>query len=192
MAMTAPPKHDAALPPAYDGEGIWYRCGDCGGAHEVDQPADFRSQMSDACASVSESSAALYAEFGIGSLGSRWDLLQDGGAMIFTRADGRRSFATCGVIASWRAETHDWLWSWAHPDDWHGPDLRQVGRQALDAGLDEGWDALTTARLFVNSDEAWHLTQLAARLSGMPMVYRAQVSDMNHWYFALARPVWMS
>lgn len=188
--MTTPSDKDQTRPD-YDGEGIWYRCRDCGAAHEIDQSADFRSQIADACGAIGSSTAEIYADFGIASPGSRWDLLFETGEMVFTQADGRRSIARCGVVSSWRGENHDWLWSWAHPEAWHSPQMRQIGEDALARGLDEGWDAVTTDRILVNSDEAWHLTSLAAHLSRMPLVYWAQMNDINHWYFALTRPVWM-
>ena len=139
---------------------------------------------------VGQTSREIYEEFQIGKDGGRWDALPDEGYIRFTLEDGRTSYASYGVAASWAEHSHSWLWSWAMPKGWVHPNAQVVSKRAHDFGQDQCWDALTTKSLLVNEMEAWNLTKLVAHASDMPLVYRAKVNDINWHYFALSRPSW--
>lgn len=188
--MPRPPNRTDPCPDEC-GEGIRLHCKNCGAEHRLDQSVGFQQSIQDACLKLSQSTAALYEEFRIGAASGRWQMIPETADFVFTLADGRRCISKCGVVASWRAETESWLWSWGHPEDWLTPALRKVGDRAFDRGLEEGWDALTTRLILADEDSTWHLTMLAADLSGMPMVYRAKASAHTYRYFALSRPIWM-
>ena len=139
---------------------------------------------------VGLTSRAIYEEFQIGKEGGRWDALPEEGYIRFTLEDGRTSYASYGVAASWAQHSHSWLWSWAMPDGWVHENASVVSKRAYDFGLERDWNAMTTKSLLVNEHEAWNLTKMVAHLSDMPLVYRAKVNDINWHYFALSRPSW--
>ncbi len=183
-----PQKNDA---PDYDGEGVWYHCGNCDARHAIDETPEYRNLIEDLCTTVSDSSRELYERLGIGSGDGRWDVLPDEGLFKFTTAEGRSAIAEYGVVGSWNDQTHSWLWTWAMPEDWLTPASRRVC-ETLKARADteKDWEPVQWGTLFVNEHEAWHLTNLAAWVNNMPMVYRAKVNDLNWHYFAIAEPRW--
>lgn len=174
----------------YEGEGIWTSGSDTGGPHPIHETADFREAVIKLGEDVGQTSREIYEEFQIGKDGGRWDALPDEGYIRFTLEDGRTSYASYGVAASWAEHSHSWLWSWAMPKGWVHPNAQVVSKRAHDFGQDQCWDALTTKSLLVNEMEAWNLTKLVAHASDMPLVYRAKVNDINWHYFALSRPSW--
>jgi hypothetical protein len=176
----------------YAGEGIWAPCADSDGAYPVDQPMGFRARLERIAEEVSESSRRIYDEFGIGIEGARWNALPREGYIRFTQPDGRTSYASYGVAASWAEHSHSWLWSWAMPEGWVHAHAQVVARRAREYGIEFDWEALTAKSLLVNEQEAWNLTKLVAHISDMPLVYRAKVNDINWHYFALSRPSWVN
>lgn len=176
----------------YAGEGVWYECGNCDAVHEIDESASYRGLIEDLCTSVSASSREIYEQFNLGS-GGRWDTLPDHGLFKFTTGDGRVCTAPYGVVGSWNDRSHSWLWTWAMPDDWLHPPVRTVCERLKARADQEGdWEPVMHGTLFVNEHEAWHLTNLAAWVNDMPMVYRAKVNEMNWHYFALGKPTWVN
>ncbi len=174
----------------YAGEGIWSSGGSGLGPQPIGDAEEFRDLTQCINEEIGRSSRAIYDEFQIGQEGGRWDAMPDDGYIRFTLEDGRTSYASYGVAASWAEHSHSWLWSWAMPEGWVHPLAQIVSKRAHDLGQKKGWDALTTKSLLVNENEAWNLTKLAAHASEMPLVYRAKVNDINWHYFALSRPSW--
>jgi hypothetical protein len=84
------------------------------------------------------------------------------------------------------------MWAWEMPEDWMPAPAKTVAHQLRDAGLKNSWDALSEPMLLINEHEAWHMTKLGAWIAGYPMVYRAPVNELNHHYFAIDRPVWLT
>lgn len=174
----------------YEGRGIWTTGNDNSGPVPVQLSPDFQDTIKQVNEEVGQTSREIYEEFQIGKEGGRWDALPEEGYIRFTLEDGRTSYASYGVAASWAEHSHSWLWSWAMPDDWVHQHARVVSKRCHDFGTEKSWDALTTKSLLVNEMEAWNLTKLAAQISDMPLVYRAKVNDINWHYFALSRPSW--
>jgi len=173
---------------AYIGEGMWTPCQECGGAHPVKEADGFRTRLNRIAEEIGQSSRALYEEFQIGAEGARWNALPQDGYIRFSHPDGRTSYASYGVAASWAEHSHSWLWSWSMPEGWVHEHAQVVAKRDHDAGRDFGWDALTRKSLLVNEQEAWNLTKLFPHLSDMPLVYRGKVHDINWHYLALSRP----
>jgi len=177
---------------AYAGEGIWTHSGSTLGAQPVDEPMGFRAKLERISEEVSDSSRKLYDEFRIGAEGARWNALPAEGYIRFCDPDGRTSYASYGVAASWAEHSHSWLWSWAMPKGWVHDHAQVVSKRAREYGFEFGWEALTNKSLLVNEQEAWNLTKLVAHISDMPLVYRAKVNDINWHFFALGRPSWVN
>ena len=175
---------------AYAGEGIWAAGADGHGPQPVKPNKEFNDLLRQLDEDVGLTSRAIYEEFQIGKEGGRWDALPEEGYIRFTLEDGRTSYASYGVAASWAQHSHSWLWSWAMPDGWVHENASVVSKRAYDFGLERDWNAMTTKSLLVNEHEAWNLTKMVAHLSDMPLVYRAKVNDINWHYFALSRPSW--
>lgn len=175
----------------YDGEGIWYVADDGGALIQTEDCPAFRSMLERLGRNVSRTSRSLYEAFGIGSKGGRWDVLPEQGLFKFTGADGRVAMANYGVVSSWNADTHSWMWGWGFPDGWVSSKALEPVNLAYRAGLGNDWQAVTKRLLAMNEHEAWHLTSLVAHLNGWPLVYRAQVNDINWHYFALSHPAWV-
>lgn len=174
----------------YQGTGIWYSCDGCGTLHPIEETTEFRALLEKLCDDIGASSQEIYASFEIGNPDGRWDIFPEEGFFKFTTADGRASIARYGVVASWNQESHSWLWAWAFPDDWTAPAALEVAKTVHAEGVKHGWQAVTEKYLAVDEDEAWHLTELAAHFSKMPLVYRAKVNEKNWHFFAIERPTW--
>ena len=175
---------------AYGGEGIWQSGGTESGPTPLMLAPDFLQEVELICEEIGNTSRENYEEFQIGKFGDRWDALPDEGYLRFTMEDGRTCYASYGVASSWSEHSHSWLWSWAMPKGWVHPHAQVVAKRTYDLGRQNGWEALTTKSLLVNGKEAWKLTKMVAQVSGMPLVYRAKVNDINWHYFALSRPSW--
>lgn len=174
----------------YEGEGVWYECGNCEAVHEIEEAPSYRRLIEDLCRDVGESSRAIMEEFDIYGAG-RWNALREEGLFKFTTEDGRTCIAPYGTVASWNDVSHSWLWAWAMPEGWI-EDAEKAVCLKLKARADEegDWDPVEYPRLFVNEHEAWHLTNLAAWVNDMPLTYRAKVNEINWQYFAIGRPKW--
>ena len=170
----------------YDGTGVWYECGNCDTVHEIEETSDYRALIETLCTSVSESSARLLDQHGLRTGEGRWDIMPDDALFVFTDAEGRKYTAPYGVVGSWNETSHSWLWTWAMPEGWLTPQSRAVcERLRARARQEDGWTPVLFGNLLVNEHEAWHLTNLAAWVSDMPIVYRAKVNEMNWHYFAI-------
>lgn len=172
----------------YTGEGIWRVCPSCNAPHEVTDPA-FQNEIQDACYQVSASSQKAYEEFGFSKPG-RWGVDAKNGIFTNTLDAGPRAVAPYGIIGSWNSENHSWLWSWAMSDSWMPAKAKEVAQRFYDVGEEYDWEAVTSKNLLVNEKEAWHLTHLAAYVSGYPIVYRAKVNEINHHYYAIGAMTW--
>lgn len=186
-------RYSADTPTEYDGEGIWLGCPDCGGAHEKLDDPDFAALLDRLCSEIGASSRSLYSRFGMDACDGRWDVLPREGLFKVTDVQGRTALARYGIVASWNAKSHGWLWAWGFPEAWRTPPpcLAPVHR-LKDRAEAMGWRAVTTRHLKVNEHEAWHLTNLTAETNGFPMVYRARVNDVNHHYYAIDLLRWTS
>lgn len=183
-------RDEPGFPHGYEGEGVWYRCDERGSVHEIEEAPAYRGLIEDLCRSVSQSSDEAYDRFGIRGEG-RWDVIEREGLFKFTNADGRVAMGPYGVVASWNDKTHSWLWTWAMPDDWIELEARKVCARLKERAEEEGnWEPVERGTLYVNEHEAWHLTNLAAWVSDMPMVYRARVNEKNWHYFAIGPLKW--
>lgn len=176
----------------YQGTGIWRPCPDCGALHEIDEDLGFRALLETLCTTVGQSSAEISDAFDIGRTGGRWTTNDAEALFSFTTASGRLAVAPYGVVASWNAQNHSWMWAWGFPEGWCQPPALAVAQMTFDEGTRKGWEAATSRLLCVNQHEAWHLTKLAAHVADLPLVYRAPVNDKNWHYFAIGRPAWVS
>lgn len=175
--------------PGYAGEGIWRHCPECGGAHPIAEPAQFRSLLEQVGRDVSQTSQALYDSCDISKPGGTWQIDPDSALFRFTSPDGVRRYARYGMIGSYNRASHSWMWGWAFPEDWMPGPARDLAHRLRDWGGAQGWQTLLEPTLTMNEFDAWHMTELAAHVAGYPMVYRAAVNDINLHYFAIDRPM---
>jgi len=175
----------------YAGDGIWWICPDCDAPHEVEDEAFFDA-VQDACVDISQSTQRLYDTFHFTAEGGRWDVDPENGLFIKTTAEGRKATGPYAVVGSWNEKTHSWLWSWEMDESWM-PRAAITGAQSLrEQGREMGWDITSAKHLLVNENEAWHLTNLAAKAAGFQGIYRAKVNDLNHHYFIINQLEWQA
>ena len=172
---------------AYQGEGIWYACPTNGTPREIDDRPAFARLLRDVSSEIGQSSAGITRAFGMDGPGE-WRTFEDEGLFRFSAEGGGGFVAPYGVAGSWNAETHSWYWTWAMPDGWVAPAARTAAER-LHAHADRaGWEAGQHGLLYVNEYEAWRMAKLTAHVSGLPLVYRAKVNELNWHYFAIGAP----
>jgi len=178
---------------AYTGEGIWSYCPFREQARELSLAPALAAQLQRAEDFCRDRLPDLFEHTGLSAPGGTWQVFPDRQLFKLTTASGRSWYARYALLASWRAESHSWLWSWAFPPAWNTPpELLSVAQRMRLEGAREGWDLLTEPSLLANEDEAWRLGALAAQSAGMPLVYCAGVGGgMTHVY-AIDTPSWMS
>ena len=155
------------------------------------QPADFTELLRDACTEVTESSLALYDAFRISDPGGRWDMDVEAGLFTFTHADGARCRAGFDIVGSWIEGSGSWMWGWGLPGTHISEETRQAADGARAYGRRHGFQPLTEKMLSVPMEEAWHLTNIAARLAARPMVYSAPVNGKVRLFFAIGPLAWV-
>ncbi|MEL6523846.1 MAG: DUF6882 domain-containing protein [Pseudomonadota bacterium] len=176
----------------YNGKGIWYICPDRNTPQPTAENDAFRWMLRGLCRKLSDSSNELYDRFGLLNRNGSWEVIPDQALFKFNNAAGQTCYARYGLVASWNENSHSWMWAWGMPEGWVHPKALSVAQETRRIGEERNWQALTERLLLVDENEAWHLTQLAADLSGLPMVYRAKVNEINTHYYAIDRPVWLA
>lgn len=178
---------------AYSGEGIWSYCPIRQQLRELAPDPALAAQLQRAEDFCRDRLPDLFEHTGLSAPGGSWQVFPDRQLFKLTTASGRSWYARYALLASWRAESHSWLWSWAFPPEWNTPaELVSVARRMRLTGDRKGWDLLTEPSLLANQDEAWRLGAMAAQGAGMPLVYCAQVGGgMTHVY-AIDTPSWVS
>lgn len=178
---------------AYSGEGLWSYCPIRDRARELTPDPTLAARLRQAEDLCRDRLPELFDHTGLSTPGGRWQVFPERQLFKLTTASGRSWYARYALLASWRAEDHSWLWSWAFPTEWAAPpELLSVARRMRLIGAQRGWDLLTEPSLLANEDEAWRLGALAAQSAGMPLVYCAPVGNgMTHVY-AIDTPSWIS
>ena len=178
---------------AYTGEGIWSYCPFREQARELSLAPALAAQLQRAEDFCRDRLPDLFEHTGLSAPGGLWQVFPDRQLFKLTTVAGRSWYARYALLASWQAESHSWLWSWAFPSAWNTPpELLSVAQRMRLEGAREGWDLLTEPSLLANEDEAWRLGALAAQSAGKPLVYCAGVGGgMTHVY-AIDTPSWMS
>lgn len=180
--MTADPETDAAEGPPE--AGIWYFC-DMADEYLLDETETFGALVRTACASLEATNAEIYQSIRLAEQGGRYDYDGETGLMRFTDAAGHAHDAKFQRVGTWLPASGSFMWNWGQTGE------RVQGEavdQARSFGQKHDMPVLTSKMLWVDEADAWHLTDVVAYLSGLPMTYRAKVGERTWTYFALERP----
>jgi len=82
-----------------------------------------------------------------------WDVDQDAGTLIFTRAGGLTATCSVQIIGTYNTDDGTWLWGWDHPSV--DPPLQEHAKRLRQYGEEHGIAALTTRKLECDEAEAW-------------------------------------
>ena len=99
-----------------------------------------------------------------------WDVDQDAGTLIFTRAGGLTATCSVQIIGTYNTDDGTWLWGWDHPSV--DPPLQEHAKRLRQYGEEHGIAALTTRKLECDEAEAWEFTALACKLCDAQGGYR--------------------
>jgi len=172
-----------------EARGIKIECPDCGEIHAPPEIEAFDDLVRTACIAVSETVQPLYQKFGMRDPGGRWDIDDQKGLIFWTNAEGRVSRAHYQFVGRWLDKNGSFKWGWDHP---HATEATEIAAQRVfEYGEERGFPVLTSNLLIVDQDNAWHMADVAAYLSGLPGVYRAKVNDVAWQYFAFSEPEWV-
>lgn len=113
--------------------------------------------------------------WGLGSA-DRWDADYEAGTLTFSFPD-RRVVAPIQVIGTYSIAEGSWLWSWDNASV-EMPLIRDAELvQAF--GEREGYERLTTPKLFCSEYDCWELTAVACSLAKAQGVYQAPSGDLR-------------
>jgi hypothetical protein len=127
--------------------------------------------------------------WGLGSF-DRWDLDQEIGNLVFTKADGTKVAAKAQIIGSFSTNDNSWLWAWDNPSIVDG--MKDHARQVRSYGERQKIEKLTTRKWVGTEADAWAMTALAVKLTNAQGAYRGPAGKsyvfMTFGEVQLARP----
>ncbi|MBD3625208.1 MAG: hypothetical protein HUJ24_07485 [Rhodobacteraceae bacterium] len=163
-------------------------CADCGGSHEPAPNDAFDDLVRTACTALDESFVPLYRDLGLDQPGGRWNSVDQRGELHWTTHDGRSATSAFQFIGTWAPASETFKWGWDHP--YATPATRAAADMTRQEGAHIGSEVMTCNLIGASEPDTWHLTKIAAWLSGLPATYRAKVNDKAWWYIAFDHPRW--
>lgn len=171
---------------AFQGEGYFPRCPECGRYHRDLTPA-FQGLVMEACAAVIPSSRRMHRQFKIDDPETTWRADPDVGLFSIRVPGAGRAISEYHSVGTWIEHSGSFKWSWAW-DETDRPCTTKAADHARRVGAHYWLRALTAPTLYVGETEAWHLAMVTAYLSDHPAV-TAVPTETGKAFIVLEQPV---
>jgi hypothetical protein len=110
-----------------------------------------------------------------------WNLEQDEGVLVLTRADGLEARAAAQIVGTFDSKAGTWMWAWANGSIC--PALAEHARRLQEYGKKHGVERLTSGSWPAQVSDCWAMTALAVKLGGAECAYRGPLGDTGTFVF---------